>query len=154
MAKRIRFKHKTVESFVDAFYPVGSIYISVNSVNPNTLFGGTWERIQGRFLLAADDTNYVANSIGGEANHTLTVNEMPSHTHTQNSHNHNIPYRNDSGPYDISIHFSYDTDNAKTWWNSSISTDYAIAINQNTGGGQAHNNMPPYLAVYMWKRVS
>lgn len=61
-----------------AAYPVGAIYISTVSTSPASLFGGTWEQIRGRFLLAADDT-YTAGSSGGEAAHALTVNEMPPH---------------------------------------------------------------------------
>ena len=62
-------------------YPVGAIYISVNSTSPGTLFGGSWERIQDRFLLSAG-SSYSAGSTGGSATHTLTASEMPSHTHT------------------------------------------------------------------------
>ena len=61
-------------------YPVGSIYMSVNSTNPGELFGGTWEQIQGRFLLG-QGSGYSAGAIGGEANHALSDNEMPSHRH-------------------------------------------------------------------------
>lgn len=67
---------------IDSIYPVGSIYMSVNSTNPQTLFGGTWQRIQGRFLFAAD-SKHAAGSTGGEETHQLTVDEMPSHTHKQ-----------------------------------------------------------------------
>ena len=61
-------------------YPVGSIYMSVNSTNPGELFGGTWKQIQGRFLLG-QGSGYSAGAMGGEASHTLTVAEMPSHYH-------------------------------------------------------------------------
>ena len=64
----------------DIIYPVGSIYISVNSTNPSVYFGGSWEQIKDRFLLACGDT-YNNGIFGGEAKHKLTVNEMPSHSH-------------------------------------------------------------------------
>lgn len=80
-----------VERLFDAIYPVGSIYISSNSTNPGTLFGGTWEAYaQGRTLIGngTSDQAFNAGATGGSSTHTLTTNEMPSHTHTQNSHNH------------------------------------------------------------------
>ena len=114
-------------------YPVGSIYMSVISANPGTLFGGTWERIQDMFLLAAG-TTYSAGSTGGEATHTLTVDEIPSHSHS---------YR-DQGSYSS--------------WTSSSSGDLnykpVSGTTGSTGGGHAHNNMPPYIAVYVWKRTA
>lgn len=80
-------------SLVDIVYPVGSIYMSVNSVSPATLFGGTWQAISGRFLLAAGG-NYSLGSTGGAATKTLTVENMPSHTHTGSAnnytHTHNV----------------------------------------------------------------
>ena len=127
---------------VNMIYPIGSIYMSVNSTNPATLFGGTWERIQDRFLLAAG-SSYSAGSTGGEAQHTLTVEEMPSHTHT-GSYNENIML--DTGKVNA--------------WGSPIKTtgtsEYTAQPGQlsNIGGNQPHNNMPPYLAVYMWKRTA
>lgn len=117
-------------------YPVGAIYLSVTDANPASLFGGTWERIGGRFLLGADST-YAAGSTGGEAAHTLTVDEMPRH-------NHEIDNLNASGnatPY-MTVQAQ-----DKKGYGGNVQTMYA-------GGGKAHNNMPPYLAVYMWKRVS
>ena len=124
-------------------YPVGSIYISVNSTNPSTLFGGTWEEIKGRFLLGRDNS-HKAGSTGGEFKHTLTVNEMPSHSHGTNYYT-NFDGRNNLG-------------NANYPCRSLPGGDYT-RIPKNissleTGGGAAHNNTPPYLAVYIWKRVS
>lgn len=121
----------------DAAYPVGSIYMSVNSSDPSTLFGGTWVQIQDTFLLAAG-TTYAAGATGGEAMHTLTVTEMPAHAHT------------------------FSTDNGKAVGfvgsgNGSLggSGNNRMSVDMlNTGGGQAHNNMPPYLAVYVWKRTA
>jgi hypothetical protein len=123
------------EYLLNFIYPVGSIYTSLSSTSPATLFGGTWERIQGRFLLSASST-YEANSTGGEATHKLTVNELPSH-------NHGNVYSSDVGS----------SDKVMDWISGNSGTK--IGFNTvNTGGGQAHNNMPPYLAVYMWKRTA
>lgn len=64
-----------------SIYPVGSIYMSVNNVNPSTIFGGTWEQIKDKFLLACGDT-YNNGATGGEATHTLNASEIPTHNHT------------------------------------------------------------------------
>lgn len=118
-------------------YPIGSIYMSINSTNPGTLFGGTWERIKDTFLLASGDT-YANGTTGGEATHTLTVNEMPSHNHSF------------KGNANVQVHDGSGTTKWPVFYNASSTQAYL----NNTGGGQAHNNMPPYLAVYVWKRVS
>lgn len=121
----------TSSSSIDA-YPVGSIYMSVNSTSPATLFGGTWQRIQDRFLIAAGST-YKAGGTGGEATHKLTVEEMPSHTHAVLADN--VP----GSSTGVQTLFSGASGSFGTSW---------------TGGGSAHNNMPPYLAVYIWKRTA
>jgi hypothetical protein len=120
---------------VNLIYPVGSIYMSVNNVSPQTFFGGTWERIKDRFLLAAGDT-YAAGGTGGAATHTLTVKEIPSHYHVVGTEGGSI---SKTTPYIAGA-----TGGAGARGEST--TD-------NTGGGEAHNNMPPYLTVYMWKRT-
>ena len=117
-------------------YPVGAIYLSVTDANPAALFGGTWERIGGRFLLGAD-TTYTAGSTGGEAVHTLTADEMPKH-------NHDVDNLNASGN---ATPFMTVQAQDKRGFGGNVQTMYA-------GGGKAHNNMPPYLAVYMWKRTA
>ena len=109
--------------------------MSVNDTDPALLFGGNWERIEGRFLLAASD-KYEAGSTGGEAVHKLTVAEMPSHAHTTSS---GISYTG-SGNYNVIGASGYVI-------NASVGSSYS-------GGSGAHNNMPPYLVVYMWQRVS
>lgn len=126
---------------LEAVYPVGSIYMSVNGTSPATLFGGTWEAIQGKFLLGADSGVYKAGNTGGEATHTLTVDEMPEHRHT-------IAYPNAGGPYgDAAICYPEGSDTEKTWMAEMCKT-------QSAGNSKAHNNMPPYLAVYIWKRTA
>lgn len=117
-------------------YPVGAIYLSVTDANPAALFGGTWERIGGRFLLGADKT-YAAGSTGGEAAHQLTTAEMPSHNHALD--NYNVTGGATS--------FMSVQANDKRGYSGNVNTLY-------TGGNQPHNNMPPYLAVYMWKRTA
>lgn len=127
------------KNILEVVYPVGAIYLSVNNTNPSSLFGfGTWERIEDRFLLGASST-YVAGTTGGETSHFLTIDEMPSHSHAFLRHQFD---RND-GDNGADVYGA----NNKTLPQVNATTDA-------TGGGQAHNNMPPYLVVYMWKRVS
>lgn len=124
---------------LEAVYPVGSIYMSVNSTSPATLFGGTWKAIKGKFLLGAYGNTYKAGSTGGEAAHTLTESEMPSHKHS-------IWFPNDGGEQSAEIGYP-DAGSKNTYYAEASKTS-------GTGGGAAHNNMPPYLAVYIWKRTA
>ena len=132
----------------DEVYPVGSIYMSVNDTNPSILFGGTWEQIKDKFLLSAGDS-YAAGSTGGEEKHTLTVSEMPSHTHVQNQHRHSMGAIWSDGTGSDSRYVMESKRGTQTRY-----TAYSTPTNQNTGGGGAHNNMPPYLTVYMWQRTA
>ena len=132
---------KTLAEIMLALYPVGAVYISANSTSPASLFGGTWESISGRFLLAAGST-YSAGSTGGEATHTLTVDEMPSH-------NHHVPTGGTSGSYTTTAY----TVKGNGYYDPGTGS-LSTASTSDKGRGQPHNNMPPYLAVYMWKRVS
>lgn len=120
-------------------YPVGSIYLSLNSTNPSTYFGGTWEAISGRFLLGANST-YKAGTTGGEATHKLTISEMPAHTHNAWQKNTSQLQTSEANALPTSTVWT------KNLWNVD---NFA----KSTGGNQAHNNMPPYLSVYMWKRT-
>ncbi len=144
-------------------YPVGHIYFSVSPENPSTLFGGTWERIEDTFLLASG-SSYSAGATGGEATHMLTTNEMPSHFHQER-----FPFDGDSvrpvgstvneglgftaTSKETSANYKYLTGSIAF---SSASTSKPVypVITSSAGSGAAHNNMPPYLAVYVWKRVS
>lgn len=74
-------KKAAANLLLDLTHPVGSIYMSSQSTDPSELFGGTWEQIKDKFILAAGDT-YSAGATGGEATHILTTNEMPAHNHT------------------------------------------------------------------------
>lgn len=126
-------------SIFDLLYPVDSIYISVNSANPSTLFGGTWEQITDTFLLAAGST-YTGGSTGGEAAVTLTTKQIPSH-------NHAIFYPNAGAGNDYAPIGYPNVGSKSTYWAVGSYTG-------DVGGGEAHNNMPPYLAVYVWKRTA
>lgn len=136
----------TKSQLINLVYPVGSIYMSINSTSPQTLFGGTWQQISDTFLLAAGST-YTAGSTGGEATHTLTTNEMPEHTHTHKVWVFNGSSFSGGNRYG----FGYSAAGTLT---SGASSGEVQHYNLNTGGSQAHNNMPPYLSVYMWKRTA
>ena len=122
---------------INLIYPVGSIYISINNSNPQALFGGQWEQIQDRFLLAAGE-KYKTGDIGGESEHTLTVDEMPKHTHNDGTDELRGLTADDTGSTSAIVYFDPNRGTRNT---------------TPTGGNQPHNNMPPYLTVYMWKRV-
>lgn len=121
-----------------AYYPIGAIYISASETSPETLFGGTWEQIKDTFLLSAGD-KYKAGTVGGEATHKLTASELPAGTAGGGTNN-------------------------KTWaiahWDNYSNYAYVMTTNDDSHNtttkglaGQPHNNMPPYLAVYVWKRI-
>jgi len=130
------------DAIFDKIYPVGAIYISTYNTNPGNLFTGSWEKIEGKFLLASG-TNYQLGKTGGEEKHTLTINEMPYHGHELNVYNSNWT---NTVPSDI------DTAQYGKWTSKGIrATGYPVKA---VGGNQAHNNMPPYLVVNIWKRIS
>ena len=127
-------------TLLDLFYPVGSIYQSTDgSFNPNTRWGGTWVNIEGRFLLGAS-SYYAMGWTGGEADHTLTLQEMPSHSHYY-SKAYGVEWATELGEFN-------NGDGHPLWIN--MTQDSTISA----GLGQAHNNMPPYLVVAIWKRTA
>lgn len=126
---------------IDLLTPaIGEIYISTSNEHPSGRFGGIWEQIKDTFLLASGDI-YSPGSTGGEATHTLTIDEIPSHTHTYKRH-----------AFD-----RYDTDpdlGDDVYGANNKTLDAREGVTGSSGGGQPHNNMPPYLAVYVWKRIA
>lgn len=168
-----------------AAHPVGSLYWSTQSTDPASLFGGTWEQVKDRFVLAAGDS-YTVGATGGAANVTLTTEQMPPHNHAASTnetggHNHTrgsmeitggIQWSNLTEPQGAFYKGSYGNafgyaNNHNDWtgiafaasrsWTGSTSTNgdhsHTVTVN-NTGGGQAHENMPPYLVAYCWERTA
>ena len=160
-APSIRAVREAIENSSLEIYPIGSIYMSVNDVNPATIFGGTWQQIKDKFLLASGDT-YENGATGGEAtnsytpngsvgSHTLTIEEIPSHTHN---------FSLDDIWNDGTLWLAYSQTAEAGVQSTDISKPTAA-----TGGGQPHNhgftgtpatinNMPPYLAVNVWVRTA
>lgn len=142
-----------VNQMILKIYPVGAIYISISDTSPASLFGGTWEQIKDTFLLAAG-SSYAAGATGGEATHTLSVSEMPSHVHGVNISSsetvNRVIWGSDYGSSDKNAWgFGYVSDAS-----SGLPSGTSGVTAAYTGGGAAHNNMPPYLVVYVWKRTA
>jgi len=123
-------------------YPVGAVYISVNAQSPADLFGGQWAVFgAGRALVSLDatDTDFdTAEETIGAKTHTLTVDQIPSHTHTVQYDNEPNMEKQGSGGHII----------------SELDGTSLTRATTATGGGQAHNNIQPSIVVYMWKRTA
>lgn len=167
-----KLKKLTWQNLLSAMYPVGAIYVSVNEANPATLFGGTWEQIKDCFLLAAG-SSYTAGSTGGAATVALSAANLPAHTHSipalsgtaasagAHTHTATAQYNKDAAITGSSARIAGGGSNSTT---SPISIGSAgahthtvttkAATSGSQGSGTAHNNMPPYLAVYVWKRTA
>lgn len=145
-------------------WPVGSIYTSIKPTDPHELFGGTWEPIPDTFLWCAGP-KHAAGTTGGEETHKLIIDEMPEHSHS-------ISSTDITGGFQVywssvnSLFGCFQGDNvthfpAKTGVED-LAFDYYDRVNfksthnhgmTSSGGGAAHNNMPPYRSVYAWQRV-
>lgn len=196
-APSIRAVNEALGNKWETIYPIGSIYMSVNNLNPSEVFGGTWEQIKDKFLLSSGD-NYDLGDTGGEATHTLTAAELPSHNHSYDKatavnnhtltvneipahqHVYNAVYvSNTSDIYNIAqLYYFSDPqsagaeynpagrylhqidDNSGVTWNTGggAGHNHGLTHTSNSSGsagsGNAHNNMPPYLAVNVWVRTA
>jgi microcystin-dependent protein len=151
IALDVEFLGAVKGAIFDAIYPVGSIYLAFNHTNPSTLFGGTWERIENRFLWATTDGGIIGN-LGGESTHTLTESEMPSHTHSLiRPQWYQGDGTTESTVYTTSTGSIYGSTASTT---PSYRTVKGVKGIEATGGGKAHNNMPPYIQVSAWHRTA
>ena len=146
-------KKDDMEAAMQRMYPMGSIYFSAVGTNPSELFGfGTWQAWgAGRVPVGVDASQTEFNAVektGGEKAHALTINEMPSHTHE-------ISYRPIGDPSDDPFALFKSEGGITGTYNSpgtELSQDALEA--KAAGGGQAHNNLQPYITCYMWKRTA
>lgn len=129
-----------VNNLLGKIYPVGSVYVSVNETDPSVLFGGTWERLKDHFLLASGD-RFAAGEMDGEEVVILNEDQIPSHTHE--------------------VRYLVEGQGVAPEGHTLLAGTYETVVGQvqsmyihSGGGNEAHNNMPPYLAVYMWKRIA
>lgn len=127
-----------------AAWPIGSIYMSVSNTSPATLFGGTWASISERFLLGAS-SSYPAGGTGGEFAHKLTQSELPNYSLSVTNGSNVIRSKTGSSA-DAYVQTQSSGWGIPNWESKTVTV-------ASGGSGEAHNNMPPYLAVYMWKRT-
>lgn len=130
-----------IKSAINNLFPVGFI-IEVDNAefDPNTSWGGTWERLKGRFIVGVDEDDVDLNEsgkTGGEKEHTLTIDEIPPHDHNDGKLNEAIT-ANNGGRSAVIVHKS----------------ESGTIPTTKTGGGQAHNNMPPYYTAYRWIKTA
>lgn len=144
---------EAINDLLNKVYPVGAIYMSVNDTTPASFLGGTWEQLEDRFLLGCGNT-YTPGFTGGEATHKLTINEMPTHGHKTWSSNSGYS-GNTIGPAQGSSQGIGTTEHNSTYtndyWKHGKTGRWVIG---REGGSKPHNNMPPYLVVFMWKRTA
>ncbi len=140
---------KITTALLNLVYPIGSIYMSVNDVDPSVLFGGKWEKLQDRFLLGSGSK--ALGSSGGEENHTLSEAEMPSHNHTVNIL---LQGWKDWGTIKDQRFATSSWITFPQYGGTTANKTYGdMGYTTNRGSSQPHNNMPPYLTVNMWKRT-
>ena len=144
IALDVEFTGKVRGAIFDAIYPVGSIYLAYNHVNPANLFGGTWTRIENAFLWASTASDTIGVT-GGEKTHTLTVNEMPRHKHNVGAYKSTDGNGSTLDSYTALVSTSNGADTTSKYYTSGTLS---------TGGSQPHNNMPPYIQVSIWRRIA
>ncbi len=152
-----------LDAIRDLIHPVGSIWITVDNSDPNILFGGTWTQIEDVFLLAAGN-HYNLGQQGGEEVHTLTKNELPHITGTviagSGSEGSTAggygAFRSASGVFSaLNVRqYGRPAKSYSTTWPSGNTSDGKERVTIDFGNGESHNNMPPYLAVNVWKRTA
>ena len=145
-----------LQSIIDCIMPVGFVLTLYNHKDPNDMYPGTtWTRIQNAFLWGCDASGTIGQT-GGEKTHTLTANEMPSHTHSEKLRVHGYSGWADYETPGYGVMFDYNTDNK--YFSSGQTRKTALvsayASTDSAGGDAAHNNMPPYVQVSIWRRTA
>lgn len=151
----IRFENKTkvaditpnIDDILNAIYPIGVI---VCGAKPTV---GTWEKVEGKFLLGSSSSHPAGNT-GGEESHTLTIDEMPRHNHRVQAPNYNTANTTVTQAGIVLNQGNNWVQPGANNLNGDVFADVAANAATFTGGGQAHNNMPPYLSVDMWRRIA
>lgn len=143
-AKTIDITAASVGATKLAAWPIGSIYMTVSNTSPESLFGGTWERISERFLLGAS-SSYPAGSTGGEYAHTLTQSELPNYSLSV-ANGSNVIRSKTGSSADAYVQTQSSGWGIPNWESKTVTV-------ASGGSGKAHNNMPPYLSVWIWKRT-
>ena len=147
------FTKKFISTLFLLMHPVGTPYASKNPTSPAELYGGTWERIEGKFIMGASDT-YPAGSTGGEAEHILTISEAPGHTHEVGAYgNPGWRFKINGNVGVVVTSDSYVLINNVSLYYKDI-TDNGFLGTSDVGGNEPHNNLPPYIAMYIWRRVA
>ncbi|MDH6367566.1 MULTISPECIES: hypothetical protein [unclassified Breznakia] len=149
MPNAIQLEINKEKAYAHPYFPIGSIYMSVNNINPSTYFGGTWVRWgNGRVPVGVDTSQTEFNTVqktGGAKTHTLTVAQMPSHVHT---------YATTQTSGNPQVSFPQWTMMATYGGQLGSQASRLGANTLNTGSGQAHNNLQPYITCYMWLRTA
>lgn len=138
------------KTLADLIYPVGSLYMSVSGADPAALFGGAWQRIKDVFLLAAGST-YAPGATGGAAEHTLTADELPAHSHDIRLKMASSYNSGRASTLQLAVGCQVGDDPGA---NETVYTNANPVVQTSFGGGKGHNNLPPYLAVYVWQRTA
>ncbi|MBP5426684.1 MAG: hypothetical protein J6Y29_02130 [Clostridiales bacterium] len=150
MARAIKFKNNDYidtrgivhnrQILADIIYPVGSIYLCVNDVNPATLFGGTWQKMSGGYLYGCSSSTGNSTYTGSATqSHTLTKDEIPSHNHGTVNGRQSVSWSN--GGYYLNT-------------SSGLQVKVESTNTSNTGGGQGHTHNIAYIGVWVWKRTA
>ena len=167
MSKAIQFKRNGENIYPCPYYPVGSIYLSVNNTNPGTIFGGTWQQISGYYLYACASSESAGTTFGSSTSGStaLTVNQLPAHTHGRKTltgqwRSKKARFPGSSERSGIITEWEV---NQSTYWSSGGGTDTntvgwkidASHEHDSVGNneGHTHSITPPGYRVYAWKRT-